>query len=425
MLGTESCVGRASSGGAGSGAARPDRRRADRARRPRRGSSCGRAGCIPAAARRCPARSRTARRAAPASATARSARRPRARRGSAATRSAPSACDEIVRRQADAPFRLRQAERAAHRPVHPRAGLDRRRPGALVQPAQHQQIGALQARFQRAPDGQARMAAEAGPDDLRLAAWRRAAPAIRRRRSRPGRPRPRAVGRGRRPALRPPRPTTACRPSRSSRRRQWWRRAGRQGAACCLPSRPQGPTSRHRADRSDVSTARRSARSPNAGLLDARADRRRCRRRASARAGTCGRAAAPHRAAPRDRRPACRADVSARRAGRPARSRSSTAVDQRAQQRRRRRVGQRRAGRIVDLDVPAPEFGGDAARQFAVGRDQGRRAAFVLQRLAQRQGDDQRLLVRRRAIGARHMLQRGGRAAATRPRWSPPGASTR
>ena len=85
---------------------------------------------------------------------------------------------------------------------------------------------------------------------------------------------------------------------------------------------------------------------------------------------------------------------------------SSTAVTTRAQQGGRRRVGQGRAGRIVDVDVPASQLGGDAARQLAVGRDQGRGAAFVLQRLAQRQGDDQRFLMGGRAIGARHMLER-------------------
>ena len=75
---------------------------------------------------------------------------------------------KVVRRQADAALRLRQAERGAHRPVDPRAGLDRRRPGALVQAAQHQKVGALQARFERSPDGEARMAAEARADDLGL-----------------------------------------------------------------------------------------------------------------------------------------------------------------------------------------------------------------------------------------------------------------
>ena len=73
---------------------------------------------------------------------------------------------EVVRRQADTPFRLRQAEGRAHRPVDPRAGLDRGRPGAFVQPAQDQEIGALQTGFQRTPDRKPWMPAEARPHHL-------------------------------------------------------------------------------------------------------------------------------------------------------------------------------------------------------------------------------------------------------------------
>ena len=39
----------------------------------------------------------------------------------------------------------------------------------------------------------------------------------------------------------------------------------------------------------------------------------------------------------------------------------------------RRRVGERAAGGVVDFDIPAAQFGGDAARQLAVRRHQRRR----------------------------------------------------
>ena len=105
-------------------------------------------------------------------------------------------------------------------------------------------------------------------------------------------------------------------------------------------------------------------------------------------------------------------DVSAGRAGRPARS-SRRRRDQRAQQGGRRRVGQRCARRIVDVDGPAPEFGGDPARELAVGRDQGGGlpSSFSVSRNAK--AIDQCFLMGRRAIGARHMLER--RCAAARP----------
>ena len=70
---------------------------------------------------------------------------------------------EIVGGKADLALRRRQAEALAHRAVEP--GIDRafRRPGAFVEAAQDQQVGLLQARFQRPPDGEARMLAEARP----------------------------------------------------------------------------------------------------------------------------------------------------------------------------------------------------------------------------------------------------------------------
>jgi hypothetical protein len=89
--------------------------------------------------------------------------------------------------------------------------------------------------------------------------------------------------------------------------------------------------------------------------------------------------------------------------------RAEAAVDrgtERPQQRGRRRIGERLTGRIVDVDVPAPELGRDAARQFAIGGDQRGGAARRIQRFAQRQRDRHRLLVRGCAVGARDMIER-------------------
>ncbi len=63
--------------------------------------------------------------------------------------------------------------------------------------------------------------------------------------------------------------------------------------------------------------------------------------------------------------------------------------------------------------------------KVAVGRDQGGGVALVFQCAAQRQGDDQRLLVRRRAIARGHMLERRGRRARPGIRWFRPAASAR
>ena len=59
-----------------------------------------------------------------------------------------------------------------------------------------------------------------------------------------------------------------------------------------------------------------------------------------------------------------------------------------------RGLGERAAGRVVRLDSPAAEMGGNAAGEVAVGRHQGRGPARFLQRLAQRQRDRLRLLCR-------------------------------
>ena len=333
---------------------------------------------------------------------------------------------EIVRRQADASLGLRQAERGAHRPVDPRTGLDRRRPGALVQAAQHQQVGALQAGLERSPDGEPRMAAEAGTDRSPARAWSAssaghsppaiavlAGPGRAQARQRVGQRFAGLAG----PQRRRPRRSLsaaamvassracgaapACHQRRKSRRRgvepvdqRRRRRAGRRDRRTCA-----------------FSMRARIAAMPGVGLQPAQAL-----------------AVEPARGVEqrrRGRRPACTADASAGRAGRPARSRSSTAATS---------ARSKAAGGVSASGAPAEssmsmlqrlQLGGDAARQLAVGRDQGGGAALVLQRLAQRQGDDQRLLMRRRAVGARHMLERRCGRAATRPRWSRPAASAR
>ena len=137
------------------------------------------------------------------------------------------------------------------------------------------------------------------------------------------------------------------------------------------------------------------------------------------------RRAASSRAA-RDRGRAWQADASAAPADRPARSR-----------RRRRRPARaaawraacRQAARRPESSMSMSQRRSSAAtraRQVAVGRDQRGGSARRLQRLAQGERDHQRLLLRRGAVGARHMIERG-RGSGARPgrRWSRPAASAR
>src|SRR3546814_1618719 len=56
--------------------------------------------------------------------------------------------EEVVRGQADAPLRQRQAEDGLHGPAEPGAGIDLGRPGAFVEAAENEQVGVLQARLQ-------------------------------------------------------------------------------------------------------------------------------------------------------------------------------------------------------------------------------------------------------------------------------------
>ena len=64
---------------------------------------------------------------------------------------------EIVGGTTDLLFRLWQAERRPHRPVEPGAGICRLGPGGLVERAEDQDVGLLQAGLERAPDRQPRM----------------------------------------------------------------------------------------------------------------------------------------------------------------------------------------------------------------------------------------------------------------------------
>ena len=65
--------------------------------------------------------------------------------------------EKIMRRRGDVRLRRRQAGGFAHRPAEPGAGLGHGRPHAFRQPAEHGDVHALQQRFLRAPDGDARM----------------------------------------------------------------------------------------------------------------------------------------------------------------------------------------------------------------------------------------------------------------------------
>ena len=67
---------------------------------------------------------------------------------------------------------------------------------------------------------------------------------------------------------------------------------------------------------------------------------------------------------------------------------------------------ERRAAGIVDVDVPAQQFGAHPFRQAAIRRDQRRRAARRLQKLAQADGDGQRLLAFVQRLDQTHIGQR-------------------
>ncbi len=65
---------------------------------------------------------------------------------------------KIVRREADTQFRQIEAELEPHRPAEPRIVAGLGRPGAFVQPAEHDAIDALQAGFEQTEDPHTRAA---------------------------------------------------------------------------------------------------------------------------------------------------------------------------------------------------------------------------------------------------------------------------
>ena len=110
------------------------------------------------------------------------------------------------------------------------------------------------------------------------------------------------------------------------------------------------------------------------------------------------------------------------------RQRAVGEIEDEAQENAGRRPVERHAGRIVDLDVPAAQFGGDPAGQLAVGGDQRRRRAGRLELAAQQQRDRHRLVLRAGAVVAAEPGERRRRAAAAgraRHRSWRPGAAPR
>ena len=272
------------------------------------------------------------------------------------------------------------------------SGAGKRRPDAFVEAAEDHQVGALQPRFEQAPDEDARMPAIRrahralveqlakqrhgifGRDGQPLAplatpAARRAA---RRPSARPARARPR-----RRQALAPPRRAA---PAKS-----------RQAAS----ARASNPSSRCDA----VANARSSARIAFF-VGEMRVEPGEPRRRARAAQREVERA---HVLEPGEPLVALAAD--------------QRMLEQRQQRHRRELLGggrrdaeqqgaggglrQRLAGAVVGLDAPAREQRRNAPRELPVGRDQRRGLARRLQRLAQRERDRLRLRGRIGKLGQR------------------------
>ena len=84
------------------------------------------------------------------------------------TSGAPERAREIVRGKPDPEFERRHAELGADLGRQPRIGRGQRRPDAFVQSAEDDQVGALQPRFEQAPDEDARMTAVGRPHGARV-----------------------------------------------------------------------------------------------------------------------------------------------------------------------------------------------------------------------------------------------------------------
>ena len=109
-------------------------------------------------------------------------------------------------------------------------------------------------------------------------------------------------------------------------------------------------------------------------------------------------------------------------------SRAVGEVEHQAQKRAGRRAVERHSGGIVDVDVPAAQFGGDPAGQLAIRSDQRGGRARGFQLAAQQQRDRRRLVLRTGAIvagDAGERVWRFGRVGRARHRSPRPAAAPR
>ena len=309
-------------------------------------------------------------------------------------------------------------------------GSTRGRPGALVEPAQDHEVRRLQARLQRAPEEEPRVAAPARPHraagEQRVEEGRRSRPprsaqevaasvrssasaragSPRRRRRAQRRCAPLALSLA---ASASAAATCACSRSASGAAPAVGE-ARRKGCSACQHAREPGPQAPQRlalpVARGLARGAARVSTSPS-GPAAGRGPRN--SRRSSARASrrkAAGRQAAGGQRMLQQRQPAVPAPDPPRGAG-----------EQRQQNQRRRR-GQRLPAESSTARPQRPSSAAHAARQLAVGRHQRRGAAGPSQRPAQRHRDDVGLSARMRAVEPGETGQRRAptrRAAHRRP----------
>ena len=304
-----------------------------------------------------------------------------------------------MRGEPDPALDRRQTERLTHVAAEPGSGVDEARPDALVQAAEQEQVGLLQARLQLAPDVQARVLGRPRADRARGHQLGE------RRGIGGGQDGQRARGRlqklgeqGRRRLARLPGPE----PARG------------QGLLCQRVGEAEmRPHQRRELDRTCAGKLRKWS----GGVLDPAHERRKSGDLLSPLRVASGAPARPFqldldagKAAGKPRpaqaglfqiagQPAQLAALHARRGqrvleGREQGDRVDAAHDQaRGQQQKSagRRLVERRAGGIVDLDAPALEFDPDPAGEMAIGRDQGRRPPRDLERAPHPERQRQRL----------------------------------
>ena len=293
-----------------------------------------------------------------------------------------------------------EPELVPHPAIEPGAGLGGARPHPLVEAAEQQEVGRLQARLELAPDQQPRVARRARPHRARrhrLGEQRRI-----------GRRHDQVIGIARLEQLgaeggappRPPRATTAPRPS-PARRARAPRRSARcaahqlrqgdlgeadelwNGSASARSRRPSAPAGRAAPARASSSASARAW--PSSARMPAKPPLRRGPRR-QARSSARARWRNAPRSSPR------RAERMLEHASRATGLTPSTIRRAHEQQKTAGRgLVERRAGGIVDLDLPAAQLDRDAAGEVAVGRDQRRGAARRLERRAHAQRQRQRL----------------------------------